>query len=533
VLAGRFRIIRCLGRGSFGTVYEAEDLQLHERVALKLLRPEVRSSPSLLGHLHHEIVVGRRISHPNVCRIHDLGTSGDMHFISMALVPGESLDRILEKGAPSAETALQILLQIASALEAAHAQGVVHRDLKPSNIMVHTEESGAAMDPGGAPRVTVLDFGLSRDLRAGPSLSGALIGSPAYWSPEQARGDRATERSDIYTLGLIACDLFGMKRPTFGEVGHLGPVPAAYRGAVERCLCPRPEDRFASAREIREALLSAQRRPRRRQRRILVVAVAVFAAAAGGVAVFLATTHRAELPGTASSGAGTRAPRDTNRPPSTSARVAPGVPALSGGSFDAGAAPRVTATGHIAIRRPSRLPSRAAQAVVLPKTTAPEPHTATREPPPAPAVPAVAPAARPRDGGPSESLLRALAAFRERLRKLETERRRRGILLDDAPQLRTQVDEARRACRGADEVAARTAVSHLAESLQQVRVDRAFVSRKLERLSRVKDSLRLDDATNKTVAAIFAKVHDRFFSGDYEGANAQLNAIGRVLGRGE
>jgi serine/threonine protein kinase len=181
VLAGRFRIVRRIGRGSFGNVYEAEDLQLEDRVALKLLRPEVRDNPGLLGHLHHEIVVGRRISHPHVCRIYDLGTCEDFHFISMALVPGQGLDRYLERGLPPLEKAHTILVQICEALEAAHQQGVVHRDLKPSNIMVHD-------DPQGALNITVMDFGLARDLRAGPSLSGVLIGSPAYWSPEQARG---------------------------------------------------------------------------------------------------------------------------------------------------------------------------------------------------------------------------------------------------------------------------------------------------------------------------------------------------------
>ena len=248
VLSGRFRLIRQLGCGSFGAVYEAEDLQLKERIALKLLRPEIQQTPSLLKHLHHEIVVGRRVSHPNVCRMYDLGAYGDTSFITMALIPGDSLDVFILRRKPDLEQGAALLQQVADALDAAHTQGVVHRDLKPSNIMVDDEG-----------KVTVMDFGLARDLRAGPSRSGALIGSPAYWSPEQAQGERATEQSDLYSFGLMACDVLGVKRPTFGGVLHTPGVPAAYRAIIERCLRLRPEERFSSADQLRRALRSAKR----------------------------------------------------------------------------------------------------------------------------------------------------------------------------------------------------------------------------------------------------------------------------------
>jgi hypothetical protein len=494
VLAGRFRIVRRLGRGSFGAVYEAEDLQLQEHVALKLLRPEVRAVPSLLKHLHHEIVVGRRISHPNVCRIFDLGTYGDTHFISMELVRGESLDQVLARGAPPRSTTVAILRQIAGALEAAHAQGVVHRDLKPGNIMI--DERG---------KLTVMDFGLARDLRAMPSMSGALIGSPAYWSPEQARGDRATERSDIYTFGLIACDLFGVPRPGFGEETksrYLGPVPQPFRAIVERCLRPRPEERFGSAQELVVALRRAERGGSASTSRPLLAALvgAGCAVALGVVALVVYLVTRPPVgPVAVSPTAAADARAPASRPvarPVVDARLT------------VAAAPDVESADP-ANRRP-----RPGKRKVTAKVDAPPP----------PATPDARVVVAPPRLSPTH---------KERLARLEADRKKRGLFLDDVPELRARVEDARRACAGTDDKRAAEALSRLEDTLRRAKIDETFVKRKLERLNKLKESLRPDEARAKQVAEIFAKVHKRFFAGDFVAANDHLNQILRLLGRGE
>jgi len=250
VLASRFCILRRLGRGAMGVVCEADDRELGVRVALKLLRHEAASSPRLLERLRKEAVLGRRVTHPNVCRLHDFGISDGVAFLSMELLEGETLTRLLAQGGLEPSRALALLEQIADALEAAHAHGVSHRDLKPSNIMV-----------GANDKVSVMDFGLAHDLDADASEHGLAVGTPAYWSPEQARGEPATERSDIYSLGLIACELFGAQ-PRSTRAERLAALPPRYRAVVGRCLAEEPDGRFASVGEMRDALRAADRKRR-------------------------------------------------------------------------------------------------------------------------------------------------------------------------------------------------------------------------------------------------------------------------------
>jgi serine/threonine-protein kinase len=281
-LADRFQIIRLIGRGAMGVVYEAEDLELGVRLAVKVLPREAAGKTRLIERLRKEIVLGRRITHRHVCRLYDLGTDEGVPFITMELVEGETLAALLARGVPPTDEVVRILFEVLEALEAAHAHGVVHRDLKPSNIMI---------GPGGA--VSVMDFGLARDLNADLSERGVLIGTPAYWSPEQARGERATTASDIYTFGAVACELLGGGRPSWDAEPSLSGVPADYRDVICRCLRLSAEQRFGSAREVREALRAAHRaasgeRPKPRRR---VVATVFFVLGAGlaGTAVWLAS----------------------------------------------------------------------------------------------------------------------------------------------------------------------------------------------------------------------------------------------------
>ena len=236
VLNERFEIVRLLGRGGVGAVYEAKDLHLGVRVAIKILKPELSASSVMLEHLQQEIVLGRRITHPNACRIHDLGRCGELRFITMELVPGVDLRTALTK-TPEQVEPVEVLLDICAALEAAHSSGVVHRDLKPSNVM---------LEPGG--RAKVLDFGLARDVAQDQLPS--RVGTPAYWSPEQARGEAATERSDIWAIGRIADELYERSQPV--------RTPSGMQNIIRRCLQPTPEDRFESVGALRAALLEVR-----------------------------------------------------------------------------------------------------------------------------------------------------------------------------------------------------------------------------------------------------------------------------------
>ena len=193
VIADRYEILKLLGEGGMGAVYKARDREVDRLVALKVVRPELAGHSSVLQRFKQELVLARAITHRNVIRIYDLGVAEGCRFITMEFIEGRDLSSILEEGKLSPAEAVRILRQVCSALESAHAEGVVHRDLKPQNIMV--EASG---------RVVVMDFGLARSMEtSGLTQAGAVMGTPAYMAPEQAKGFPADERSDIFALGII------------------------------------------------------------------------------------------------------------------------------------------------------------------------------------------------------------------------------------------------------------------------------------------------------------------------------------------
>jgi hypothetical protein len=249
VLAGRFRIGRLLGRGGMGRVFEAMDEKLKVPVALKLLVAEVQGSPSFLEELRREIVITRKITHPNVCRVYDLGTDGQLSFLTMELVEGQPLDRVLVRGPLPPAQVGEILEQVCLALEAAHREGVVHRDLKPSNVMLDSSR-----------KVTVMDFGLARDLGGAVSLRAGPIGTPAYWAPEQARGLPSTLRTDLYAVGLIAYEMFtGARLPhALSDDTPLDEVSAPFRPVLRTCLQVDPARRYDSAAMLRRAIHDAR-----------------------------------------------------------------------------------------------------------------------------------------------------------------------------------------------------------------------------------------------------------------------------------
>jgi len=201
LLAGRYRIIALLGKGGMGEVYRADDLTLGQPVALKFLPDEAARDEGLLERFKNEVRIARRVSHPNVCRVYDVGEVDGHTFFTMEYVDGEDLASLLRRiGRLPEDKALDIARQLCAGLAAAHAKGVLHRDLKPANLMLD-----------GRGQVVITDFGLAG---IADQIQGAEVrsGTPAYMAPEQFAGKEVSTRSDIYSLGLVLYEVFTGKR---------------------------------------------------------------------------------------------------------------------------------------------------------------------------------------------------------------------------------------------------------------------------------------------------------------------------------
>ena len=257
VLDGRYRVIGLIGRGGMGEVYRADDLRLGQPVALKFLPDNVGHDPIRLAQFHNEVRTARQVSHPNICRVHDIGDVEGHIFLSMELVDGEDLATSLRRiGRFPEDKATDIARQLCAGLAAAHQRGVLHRDLKPANVMLD-----------GAGKVRLMDFGLA----AAGAVDDIRAGTPAYMAPEQLLGREVTARSDIYALGLVLYELFtGRRAFTASTMADLveqqqtGPAtpPGALVSAIDpgierailRCLDPDPARRPASALAVAHAL---------------------------------------------------------------------------------------------------------------------------------------------------------------------------------------------------------------------------------------------------------------------------------------
>jgi eukaryotic-like serine/threonine-protein kinase len=262
MLAERYEIIALLGQGGMGAVYKARDTELDRLVAIKLIRPDLASNPEILRRFKQELILAREVTHRNVIRIFDLGQAKGLKFITMEFVEGRDLRAVLrERGKLPPEEAVRVISQVCRALESAHAAGVVHRDLKPQNIMLDPKD-----------RVYVMDFGIAHSLETpGMTQTGALMGTPEYMSPEQAKGIKVDARSDLFALGIILYELLTGISPFKAETAlatllkrtqerpqppsELDPsIPKPISDVVMKCLEIDRDQRFSNAREILEDL---------------------------------------------------------------------------------------------------------------------------------------------------------------------------------------------------------------------------------------------------------------------------------------
>src|SRR5215469_3442594 len=226
VLANRYEIQQVLGEGGMGAVFKARDRELDRLVALKVIRPEFAQNPDVLRRFKQELILARQVTHRNVIRIFDLGEADGIKFITMEFIEGRDLKTLLrDSGKVEPRKAAEIIEQVCRALEAAHTEGVIHRDLKPQNIMV---------DAHG--KVSVMDFGIARSMEVtsgGMTQTGALVGTPEYMSPEQAKGEKLDARTDIFALGIIFYELLTGDSPYKADTA----MASLYKRTLE---CPRP-----------------------------------------------------------------------------------------------------------------------------------------------------------------------------------------------------------------------------------------------------------------------------------------------------
>ena len=308
----RYRILRELGAGGMGVVYQAWDSELGVAVALKVIRPDVMASdPSLAQEVERrfkrELLLARQVTHKNVVRIHDIGQVDGIKYISMPYIEGKDLASVLrERRRLPVPDALKIGRQIAEGLVAAHEAGVVHRDLKPENVMI--DQDGQAL---------IMDFGISRSVSgatATATAAGAIVGTLEYMAPEQARGQPVDHRADLYALGLILYDMLAGRRRLSSSDSALSEmmkrmqqqppplrsiapeIPEALEGIVTRCLQPDPELRYPTTESLRSELNAldsdgqAARRPLSRdyQWKAATVTMLVLVLLSMGVAVWFA-----------------------------------------------------------------------------------------------------------------------------------------------------------------------------------------------------------------------------------------------------
>ncbi len=262
-LGQRYDILDLAGHGSMGNVYKARDRETGEIVALKLLRPEIASDQQMMDRFKNELLFARKITHKNICRVHEFNRLGGIAYTSMEFVEGESLRSVLNRfGALSLRKGIHLAQQMCSGLKEAHAQGIVHRDLKPENVMIDSRGN-----------VKIMDFGIARSMESLTRMTGAMVGTPAYMAPEQVAGKPVDYRTDIYSLGLILYEVFtGAQAFTADNAVAVAmkqlhelpappheiepAIPVLIERAILKCLEKEPEKRFQSVAEMENVFSS-------------------------------------------------------------------------------------------------------------------------------------------------------------------------------------------------------------------------------------------------------------------------------------
>jgi serine/threonine protein kinase len=273
---GKYTLQSLLGQGAYGEVHLGVP-SAGPRVAVKILSATAARNADTVTRFQREAATARRLDHPSIIRILDVGSSRGRHYLIMELVHGGSLRRLLERGTAQPARVLAVLAEVAAALAYAHAQGVVHRDVKPENVLLTR-----------AGRAKVADFGLARTVdQSSLTTQGRILGTAVYMSPEQVRGQRATAASDVYAFGVMLYEAITGDRPFTADtqLGYLyqhaevdpprpvirGSYPAALAGLALACLAKEPGDRPAMS-EV-AARLAAATRVRPRTRRLLWLAI--------------------------------------------------------------------------------------------------------------------------------------------------------------------------------------------------------------------------------------------------------------------
>jgi serine/threonine-protein kinase len=403
-LAGRYRIKKLLGQGGMGAVFLADDLELDRQVAIKVLANTAGTDASFVERFRREARTAARLDHPHIIPIYGVESAGDLHYFVMRYVPGRSLEDVLaDQPRLEIEAARRILIQAARALSHAHRHQIVHRDVKPANIMLDGDD-----------RVVLTDFGISKAVRATTNLTstGAIIGTPTYMAPEQARGLAIDGRTDQYALGVVGFEMLAGAPPfESGDVfalllKHMEEAPTRLRSvrpevppeieaAITRALAKVPEERFASMGDFAAALdpssspsaptvrlsTRASAAPRApapkptRRGRVGIAVFGLFAVAAGGVALVTRPRLRtAALEPSDAPASVAPAPRTID----TTARLPVAAPADT---------PAV-AVDSAAPAPPDRLePDRPVRQDPGPRRTSPTAVLSSPGPPPAPATP--------------------------------------------------------------------------------------------------------------------------------------------------
>ena len=265
--AGRYQIIEELGKGGMGKVYKAHDTEIKEKVALKLLKPEIAADEKTIERFRNEIRLARKIVHKNVGRMYDLSKAEGTYFITMEYVEGQDLRGLIRQSRQlTLGTTINIAKQVSEGLAEAHKLGVVHRDLKPSNVMIDKEGSAR-----------IMDFGIARSIKAkGITGAGVIIGTPEYMSPEQVDAKETDQRSDIYSLGVILYEMVTGRVPFEGDTPLSvavkqktetpedprklnSQIPEDLSNVILRCMEKDKEKRYQSSGEVRSVLANIEK----------------------------------------------------------------------------------------------------------------------------------------------------------------------------------------------------------------------------------------------------------------------------------